>query len=169
MDVHNRYHMHFLLLKYTSIKTLINIWPGMINTDYDISVYNNIINYLLWNILILLPKCLAFPHLGQSMWEDYVTTTKIRHSHMHKDPPDKGFMSGLIMLISIGLFVCYTEWLWHLFTIIFSIIYCGTFLILFYLAILHLGQSREDKVTATKIRTSSTLTKTLRRGSSWVD
>ena len=35
---------------------------------------------------------------------------------------------------------------------------------------LYLGQSRwEDKVTATKIRGSSTLTKTLLKGSSWVD
>ena len=57
-----------------------NIWLGMINPDYDISVYNNLFNYLLCNILILPPKCLAIPHLGQSRWEDKVTATKIRGS-----------------------------------------------------------------------------------------
>ena len=38
--------------------------------------YNNIFNYLLCNILMLPPKCLAFQHLGQSRLEDKVTATK---------------------------------------------------------------------------------------------
>ena len=57
-----------------------------------------------------------------------------------------------------------------MFTIIFSIIYC----ILVYFQnvwlFLYLGQSRwEDKVTATNIRGSSKLTKTLQKGSSCAD
>ena len=53
-----------------------NIWPGMINPDYDIFVYNNIFNYLSWIILIL-PQITGF---STSRWEDKVTATKIRGS-----------------------------------------------------------------------------------------
>ena len=80
----------------------------MINPDYDISVSvcNYIFNYLLYNI-ILPPKCLAFPHLGQSRWEDKITSTKIRGSSTPMKSPERVFVSGLIILISI-INVCVT-------------------------------------------------------------
>ena len=109
----------------------INIWPGIIHSDYNISVYNNIFNYLLWNILILPKQILAFPHIRQSRWKDKVTATKIRVFDTHEDPHERVFMSGLIMLISIVFSVLSEMIMTYLSIIIFSIIYCRTFLFYF--------------------------------------
>ena len=84
-----------------------NIWPGMINPDYDICVYNNSFNYLSWIILIL-PRITGF---STSRWEDRVTATKIRGFATPTKTPwdERMFKSGLINLMSIVLCVCFTR------------------------------------------------------------
>ena len=86
-----------------------NIWPGMINPDYDISVYNNIFNYLSWIILIL-PQITGF---STSRWEDKVTATNQRVFNTHEDPSERMFKSGLIKLMPIVFCLFYSERLWH--------------------------------------------------------
>ena len=48
--------------------------------DYDISVYNYMFTYLLRNILMYFQDISFFLYIGQSRWEDNVTSTKIRGS-----------------------------------------------------------------------------------------
>ena len=96
---------------------------------YDREWLIPIMTYLLTIIFLIiyyeifwfhLKKCLAFPHLGQSRWEDKVTVPKIkgsstrrpsektrRPSEKTRRPSERVFMSGLIMLISI-VFLCVT-------------------------------------------------------------
>ena len=97
----------------------------MINPDYDISVYNNIFHYLSLIILIL-PQITGFP---TSRWEDKVTATKIRGSlDTHEDPPER-ISSVWINKANVRCFLCVLlgKIMIYLFTIIFSVIHCGTF------------------------------------------
>ena len=61
---------------------------------------------------------MAFPYHDQSRWKD-----------THEDPPEKVFMSGLMMLISIAFCVLPEIIMTYLFTIIFSTtyMYYGTY------------------------------------------
>ena len=83
----------------------------MINPEKDISVYNYIFNYILYDILILPPKYLAFPYLGQSRWEDKVTATMVRGA----STLTKTLLRWSFIYILINL---YTYWrglckIWH--------------------------------------------------------
>ena len=86
--------------------------------DYDIHVYNNIFNYSLHNILIYFQDVCLFLYLGPSRWEDKVTATMVRgSSDTHEAPPERVFVSGLMMLIFIVLFcvtmvICYNGGQW---------------------------------------------------------
>ena len=99
-------------------------------------------------------KISGFP---TSRWEDKVTATKTRRVfNTHEDPPDMVFKSGLIVLISIVFLVCFTGNTYDISVynyLLWNILVYFQNVWLF----LYLGQSRwEDKVTATKIRGSST-------------
>ena len=98
------------------ISIVLIVLLGIINPENDISVYYYIIfNYILYNILILPPKYKAFPYLDQSRREDKVTATEIKRGFdIHEDPPERVFVSGLMMLISIVLLrvtvvICYAK------------------------------------------------------------
>ena len=48
---------------------LLTLSPGMINPNYDMSIYNYDFNYLIRNILILPPTCLALHILANLFGE----------------------------------------------------------------------------------------------------
>ena len=87
-----------------------NVWPGMINPDYDISVYNNMFNYLSWIILIF-PQITGF---STSRWEDKVTATKIKGLR-HSRRPSWEDAQEWINKASVHCFFCVSYWerLWH--------------------------------------------------------
>ena len=110
----------------------------MVNPDYDIYVYNNIFNYFIMKYFDFTSKISGFP----TSWP---------------------------MLISIGLCLSYpNDYDISVNNYVFNYLLRNILILLpKYLAFLHLGQSRwEDKVAATKISGSSTLTNTLLRGPS---
>ena len=89
-----------LLIKFPISIVLLDVT----GSDYDIYHCNYIFDYLSWNNLILLPKCLAFQHLDQSKWADNKTANKIRGSSKITNPLLRVFVSGFLLIFIVSLF-----------------------------------------------------------------